>query len=111
MGPHSRQLLRRLLVDPSDLDDGRFPFGTARDLAVGHVLARVARVTYVGELGFELFVPPDSLCSLYEALHAAARHFMLMGHGLYINELMAKKFSLLGCVALLIAVIWQAITC
>ena len=50
MGPHSRDLLRRLVVHPADLDNEAFPFGMSRALDVGHVAARVARVTYVGEL-------------------------------------------------------------
>jgi len=72
MGPHSRQLLERLVRDPSYLTNEAFPFGTSRRLDVGHISARVARVTYVGELGYELYVPPECSRALYEALYSAA---------------------------------------
>ena len=73
MGPQSRDLLRRLVVHPADLDNAAFPFGTSRNLCVGHVATRAARVTYVGELGYELYVSPDRAPLLYETLHAAAK--------------------------------------
>jgi 4-methylaminobutanoate oxidase (formaldehyde-forming) len=70
MGPQSRELLTRLTT--AALDDASFPFGTSQCLHVGHVAVRANRVTYVGELGYELYVPPDGALALYNALHAAA---------------------------------------
>ena len=71
MGPRSRELLQRLTT--SALDDASFPFGTSQCLFVGHVAVRANRVTYVGELGYELYVPPDGALALYNALHSAAK--------------------------------------
>ncbi|MCW2759347.1 MAG: dependent oxidoreductase [Nocardioidaceae bacterium] len=55
MGPSSRALLSRLT--PADLDD--FPFGTSREIDLGHARVRATRITYVGELGWELMVPVE----------------------------------------------------
>ena len=57
MGPRSRDLLRA--VSPDDLSNEAFPFGTAREIEIGLGLARAHRVTYVGELGWELYVSAD----------------------------------------------------
>src|SRR5690606_25402346 len=57
MGPNSRDLLQPL-VDV-DLDGAAFPFGACRDIAVGYATGRALRVSFVGELGWELYVPVD----------------------------------------------------
>ena len=69
MGPRSRMLLSALTETPLDSDS--FPFGTAQSITVaGHdVLA--LRVTYVGELGWELYVPFDQALSLFDAVMSA----------------------------------------
>jgi 4-methylaminobutanoate oxidase (formaldehyde-forming) len=66
MGPNSRALLSELTS--AGLDNEEFPFGTARRIEVaGHdVLAM--RMSYVGELGWELYVPWDEAGSLYDAI-------------------------------------------
>lgn len=65
-GPRSRDLLRSLTAD--DLD---FPFLTGRSLAVGAVPVWAQRVTYVGELGWELFAPTEFGAALWRELRAA----------------------------------------
>ena len=70
MGPQSRELLERVTLAP--LDNGQFPFGTSQEIDVGPVAVRAARVTYVGELGWELYCPVECAPLLYETLHAAA---------------------------------------
>ena len=55
MGPKARDLLNA--ISPADLSNDAHPFGTAREIEVGMTLARAHRVTYVGELGWELYVP------------------------------------------------------
>jgi 4-methylaminobutanoate oxidase (formaldehyde-forming) len=70
MGPASRDLLSRL-VD-TDLTDEAFPFATSRQLGLGGVRLRATRMTYVGELGWELMVPVSD---------AAAVHDLLTGGG------------------------------
>jgi glycine cleavage system aminomethyltransferase T/glycine/D-amino acid oxidase-like deaminating enzyme len=66
MGPSSRDLLRA--VSP-DLFDGAF--GTSREVAVGQATVRATRITYVGELGWELYVPVEMAAGVYDALSAA----------------------------------------
>ncbi|HEY2266061.1 MAG TPA: FAD-dependent oxidoreductase, partial [Streptosporangiaceae bacterium] len=57
MGPRSRDLLTRLTR--SDLGDEAFPFGTSREIDLGYATVRATRITYVGELGWELYVPAE----------------------------------------------------
>lgn len=66
MGPRSRELLGRLTSAP--LDDAAHPFGTSRVLPLGRSTARASRITYVGELGYELHVPMDQAAVLYDAV-------------------------------------------
>ena len=69
MGPNSRALLSALT--PADLSNAAFPFGTAQDIAVAGHDVRALRMTYVGELGWELYVPWAEAPSLYDAIVAA----------------------------------------
>jgi 4-methylaminobutanoate oxidase (formaldehyde-forming) len=57
MGPQSRALLARLT--PAELSDAAFPFGTSREIELGYALVRAQRISYVGELGFELYVQTE----------------------------------------------------
>ena len=66
MGPRSRALLSRL--SSADLSDAAFPFGTSREIEVASAAARATRITYVGELGWELYVPTEFATGVYEAL-------------------------------------------
>lgn len=68
MGPKSRDLLAR--VSPNDFGNAAHPFGTAREIEIGMGLARAHRVTYVGELGWELYVSADQAAHVFEALEA-----------------------------------------
>jgi len=66
MGPKSRDLLSRL--SGADLTNEAFPQFTFRDIQVGPASVRAARLSYVGELGWELYVPADLALALYDAL-------------------------------------------
>ncbi|MEC7440219.1 MAG: glycine cleavage T C-terminal barrel domain-containing protein, partial [Pseudomonadota bacterium] len=57
MGPEARDFLQPLI--PQSLSNEDFPFGTAQPIEIGHGIARAHRVTYVGELGWELYVSTD----------------------------------------------------
>ena len=57
MGPASRDLLARLT--PADLSNQAFPFGSAQEIELGYALVRAQRLSYVGELGFELYLPSE----------------------------------------------------
>jgi 4-methylaminobutanoate oxidase (formaldehyde-forming) len=77
MGPEARNVLSR--VTPDALDNAAFPFGTAREIELGLGLARAHRVSYVGELGWELYVPAEMAVHAFEALMAAAPDLALCG--------------------------------
>lgn len=68
MGPRSRALLQ-LLTD-ADLADDAFPFATSQEITVAGVLVRATRITYVGELGWELTVPVADALTVYDAISA-----------------------------------------
>lgn len=69
MGPEARAILARACSD--DLGNAAFPFGTARQISVAGCAVLALRVTYVGELGWELHLPTDVAVTVYEALMAA----------------------------------------
>ncbi|MEZ5116095.1 MAG: FAD-dependent oxidoreductase [Candidatus Nanopelagicales bacterium] len=69
MGPRSRDLIAEL-VDV-DLDNERFPFGTSREVGLGYARVRASRITYVGELGWELYVPTEFAAGVFDTVEAA----------------------------------------
>ncbi|GAA3823248.1 FAD-dependent oxidoreductase [Nocardioides panacisoli] len=71
MGPDSRDLLGSLTW--AALGDEEFPFATSREIEVGGDRLRATRMTYVGELGWELYVPAGSAARVYERLMADGR--------------------------------------
>ena len=77
MGPKSRDLLAA--VSPNDFSNAAHPFGAAREIEIGMGLARAHRVTYVGELGWELYVSTDQACHVFEALIEADPGLTLCG--------------------------------
>ncbi|TGW05153.1 aminomethyl transferase family protein, partial [Mesorhizobium sp. M2D.F.Ca.ET.145.01.1.1] len=81
MGPRSRDLLAKL--SSADLSNGGFPFATIREIDIGYATAYANRMTYVGELGWELIVPTEFAVGVYEALHEAGREFGLADAGYY----------------------------
>jgi heterotetrameric sarcosine oxidase gamma subunit len=86
MGPNSRDLLSSLTT--ADLSDDGFPFGTSRQIALGYATVRATRVTYVGELGWELYVPAEFAVGVYEDLMAAGERFGVGRGGYYTIESM-----------------------
>ncbi len=79
MGPRSRDLLSELSDD--DLSNEGFPFGTCRQITVGGTPVRALRVTYVGELGWELHVATEFALTLYRRLSVAGQAFGLANAG------------------------------
>ena len=71
MGPKSRELLEK--VSPNDFSNVANPFGTAQEIELGMGLARVHRVTYVGELGWEVYVSSDMAGHAFETLYEAGQ--------------------------------------
>ena len=79
MGPHARTLLAGLTS--ADLSNQAFPFRASRELELAGVPLRATRITYVGELGFELYVAPDRAAELYRALRSAGEPLGLRDAG------------------------------
>ena len=77
MGPRAREVLSR--ITPSALDNDAFPFGTAKEVELGMGLGRAHRITYVGELGWELYVPTEQAAHVFESLVEAAPDLTLCG--------------------------------
>ncbi len=77
MGPKAREVLQA--VSPNDFSNAVNPFGTAQEIELGMGLARVHRITYVGELGWEIYVSADMAGHAFEVLQeAGAAHGMKM---------------------------------
>ena len=90
MGPHSRQLLQRLTR--ADLGNDAFPFATSREIDLGYATVRATRITYVGELGWELYVPCEFAVGVYEELMGAGHDLGVTNAGYYtINSLRLDK--------------------
>ena len=66
MGPHAREILQR--TTPADLSNEAFPFGSARTIELGMAVVRAHRITYVGELGWELYVPCDMARHVFDCI-------------------------------------------
>ena len=69
MGPRARDILAAVTAE--DVSNAALPFGSARILTIAGVKVRALRVTYVGELGWELYCPINQLGEVYDALMAA----------------------------------------
>jgi 4-methylaminobutanoate oxidase (formaldehyde-forming) len=79
MGPRSRALLARLT--DAELATDAFRFGTSREIWLAMAPVRAARITYVGELGWELYVPTEFAAGVHDALVAAGEDLGLRHAG------------------------------
>jgi glycine cleavage system T protein len=90
MGPRSRELLSSLT--DVDLTDDAFPFRSCRDIDLGLTYVKATRITYVGELGFELIVPTDQAAHVYETLVGVGNAYGLRHAGYHaLNSLRLEK--------------------
>jgi sarcosine dehydrogenase len=90
MGPRSRELFARLT--DADMSNAGFPFATAREIGIARAPVRAARITYVGELGWELYVPVEFAAGVYAAIHEAGADLGLADAGYYaIDSLRMEK--------------------
>ncbi len=69
MGPNARSILQK--ITPADLSNEAFPFGTAQAIDLGMAWVRAHRITYVGELGWELYVPSDMARHVFDCVMEA----------------------------------------
>ncbi len=81
MGPHSRALLQSLSDD--DLSNQGFPFGRSRKIIVGPAAVRATRISYMGELGWELYVPSEFAVGVFDSLMAAGGDYGLKLCGIH----------------------------
>ena len=90
MGPNARQLLSR--VTSADLSNEAFPFGTAQEIVINECRVRAIRISYVGELGWELHGPFGAIPKVYEALREAGANLSVAHAGHYaINAMRLEK--------------------
>ena len=90
MGPHSRDFLQSLTT--ADLSNTAFPFGTARTIELGMALVRAHRITYVGELGWELYMPTEFARQVFDLLVGAGEKHGLRLAGVHaMNSLRLEK--------------------
>jgi 4-methylaminobutanoate oxidase (formaldehyde-forming) len=90
MGPRARDLLQSLT--PADMSNEAFPFATSREIELGYGLVRASRITFVGELGWELYVPSEFMQSAYDEIVSAGQSFGLVHAGYHaLNSLRIEK--------------------
>lgn len=90
MGPHSRALLQS--VSPQSFGNEAFPFGTSRVVSIGLATCRATRISSVGELGWELWVPAEFAVTVFDTLRAAgSRHGLLLGGYYALESLRLEK--------------------
>src|SRR5882757_6584877 len=90
MGPRAREFLQS--VTPDDLSNAAFPFATSRIVEIGYAQVRASRITYVGELGWELYVPSEFMAGVYDELIGAGARYGLVHAGYHaLNSLRIEK--------------------
>jgi 4-methylaminobutanoate oxidase (formaldehyde-forming) len=84
MGPNARSLMQR--VSPNDFSNATNPFGTAQEIELGMGLVRAHRVSYVGELGWEIYVSSDMAGHAFETLWEAGQEMGLRLCGMHMMD-------------------------
>lgn len=79
-GPRSRELLQS--VTSVDLSNAAYPFRAAREIDIGYARVLCTRITYLGELGYELFIPAEQAVHVYDTVVEAGTGFGLVHAGL-----------------------------
>ena len=81
MGPKARDLLQGLT--DGDLSNGAFPFGASREIEIGGGKIRASRISYVGELGWELYIPTKAATGVFDAVAQAGEAHGLVPAGMH----------------------------
>ncbi len=79
MGPNARKVMEKLTDDSLSNED--FPFSTAKYLDVAYARPLAIRMSYVGELGWELYLPTNFMCHVYDAIIEAGAEFGIRNVG------------------------------
>lgn len=90
MGPRARDLMAK--ISPADFSADAFPFSTSQEIDLGYARVWASRLTYVGELGWEIYIPTEFTAHVFETIVEAGREFGL-AHGGYfaINSMRVEK--------------------
>jgi 4-methylaminobutanoate oxidase (formaldehyde-forming) len=89
MGPNARSFLQPLTS--SDLSNEAFPFGTSQEIDLGYARVRASRVTYVGELGWEIYVPAEFAAAVFDVLSEAGGDQLHLAGYHALNSLRLEK--------------------
>lgn len=90
MGPRSRDLM--MTLTDADMSNEAFPFGTSQEIYMGYAKVRASRITYVGELGWELYIPTEFALSVYDRIINNGSAFGLQHAGYHaMNSLRMEK--------------------
>ena len=81
MGPNSRPLLEKL--SGMNLSNAAFPFAQSKEMEIGYARVRASRITYVGELGWELYVPTEFAAHIFDTIRTAGEEFGLTLAGMH----------------------------
>ncbi|MCK4868705.1 MAG: FAD-dependent oxidoreductase, partial [Alphaproteobacteria bacterium] len=84
MGPNARALLQK--ITDADLSHEGFPFATAREIEIGYAKLLALRITYVGELGWELYIPTEFAPDVFDRIMAAGEEFGLKPCGMHVLD-------------------------
>jgi len=79
-GPKSRELMQTITT--TDLSNEAFPFRCAREIEIGYAKVLCIRITYIGELGYELYIPTEQSTHVYDRIVEAGKKFNLRHAGL-----------------------------
>ncbi|MEE8437427.1 MAG: FAD-dependent oxidoreductase, partial [Candidatus Neomarinimicrobiota bacterium] len=79
-GPKSRELMQSIAT--ADLSNAAFPFRCAREIEIGYAKVLCIRITYLGELGYELYIPTEQAVHVYDRIVEAGKKFGLRHAGL-----------------------------
>ncbi|HLF60993.1 MAG TPA: FAD-dependent oxidoreductase [Acidimicrobiia bacterium] len=96
-GPRARDLVQSLTED--DISDLSFPYGTTREITFSYLTARLLRISYVGELGYEIYVPTEQGLPMWDLLWGGGGDFGLVpvGAGVYgTSGRLEKGYRLMG---------------
>ncbi|MFP6598664.1 MAG: glycine cleavage T C-terminal barrel domain-containing protein, partial [Candidatus Hydrogenedentota bacterium] len=89
-GPRSREMLSSMTR--SDLSNDAFPFGTTQEIELGYAMVKALRISYVGELGWELYIPSEFVQSVYDLIVSVGVDFGLRHVGYHaLNSLRIEK--------------------
>ena len=92
-GPKSRDLIQSISKD--NFDNDSFKFGSAKNILVGGIKIWVQRLSYVGELGYELYVSFDDAKKIYELLIEKGKDFNLSNCGMHALDIMRMESGFL----------------